>query len=371
VRDLFLSPPFDDADTLAPLVGSLDPSAARPARLDGHGLRRDPFGVAVALAASPGEAVSGRVLPVPDDELARLDFAMAALGAERRPVTVDVDGEARSAEAYAFAGEAPAGAAAGAPEGEERERLAEALVEIMGHFGRRSPAEMPGLLHGIGMRALGRARARHRRVPFVLGTPRSPGDVETLDRDFAYAKYFGLEEHRLRHRRFDGGMSEVVARGVFTSGDAVTVLPFDPRTGAVLMVEQFRTGPHARRDPREWSIETVAGRCDRAEPPEQTARREAQEEAGLELGRMEQIAAYYPSPGIMSEFITAFVAEAELSRAGGVHGLAEEHEDIRTIVVPLADALAAAAAGEVDNAPLLLSLYWLDRNADRLRRAWL
>ncbi len=37
--------------------------------------------------------------------------------------------------------------------------------------------------------------------------------------------------------------------------------------------------------------------------------------------------------------------------------------------MPLADALAAAAAGEINNAPLLLSLYWLDRNAAPPERA--
>jgi nudix-type nucleoside diphosphatase (YffH/AdpP family) len=114
----------------------------------------------------------------------------------------------------------------------------------------------------------------------------------------------------------------------------------------------------------------VAGRCDRTEPLEATVRREAQEEAGLVIGRLERITSYYPSPGIMSEYITAFVAEADLSQAGGVHGLAEEHEDIRSFIVPLEAALAAADAGEVNNAPLLLSLWWLDRHADRLRAEW-
>ena len=76
------------------------------------------------------------------------------------------------------------------------------------------------------------------------------------------------------------------------------------------------------------------------------------------------------SPGIAAEYITAFVAEADLGRAGGTHGLAEEHEDIRVLVVPLEAAMAALAAGEVRNAPLMLSLFWLDRNAARLRAAW-
>jgi ADP-ribose pyrophosphatase len=367
VRDLFLPPPFDAADTLAPLVDAGEP-VLRPARLAGYKLRRDPAGVAVALAARPGEETGGGLVSVSGDALARITFAMAAFGAHLLPVEVMAGGETIPAAACVFAGAVPEGE--GAPTGEDRARLAEALVEIAGHFGRRAPDEMPALLHGIGVRALARARGRRQAVPVVLGTPLRDGDLEPVEREFAYARYFGVEEHLLRHRRFDGTMSAVVARGTFTSGDAVTVLPYDPRADKVLLVEQFRAGPYARRDPRPWSLETIAGRCDRAEPPEETARREAREEAGLALGRVEQIAAYYPSPGTMAEFITAFVGEADLSAAGGVHGLAEEHEDIRAIVVPRAEAMAAVAAGEINNAPLLLSLYWLDANAARLRRAW-
>jgi ADP-ribose pyrophosphatase len=148
------------------------------------------------------------------------------------------------------------------------------------------------------------------------------------------------------------------------------VLPFDPRAGTVLLVEQFRAGPWARRDPQPWILETVAGRCDATEPPEATARREAREEAGLELGRIERIAAFYPSPGIAAEHITAFVAEADLGAAGGLHGLDEEHEDIRAIVVPLEDALEAVETGEINTSPVILSLLWLARNAERLRAAW-
>ena len=137
----------------------------------------------------------------------------------------------------------------------------------------------------------------------------------------------------------------------------------------MLLIEQFRAGPHARRDPRPWCLETVAGRCDALEPPEATARREAREEAGLELGRLERIAAYYPSPGIVAEYITAFVGEADLGGAGGVHGLPEEHEDIRALVVPLEAALAAVATGEINNAPLMLSLYWLGAQCRAARGA--
>jgi nudix-type nucleoside diphosphatase (YffH/AdpP family) len=217
------------------------------------------------------------------------------------------------------------------------------------------------------VRALARSRGPSTATPVALGAGLGAADVDAAERAFAYARYFAIEEHRLTHRRFDGGTSDLLERAVFTSGDAVTVLPYDPRRNAVLLIEQFRSGPWARRDPRPWCLETIAGRCDRIEPPEATARREAREEAGLELGRLERIAGFYPSPAIIAEYIVSFVGEANLDGAGGTHGLAEEHEDIRAVVVPLADALAAVASGEINTAPLMLSLLWLERNAARFQ----
>jgi hypothetical protein len=85
---------------------------------------------------------------------------------------------------------------------------------------------------------------------------------------------------------------------------------------------------------------------------------------------MAQVAAYYPSPGILSEFITSFVGEAELSGAGGIHGMPGENEDIRAFTVPLDEALAGIASGEVNNGPLVLSLLWLAGARAQLRVAW-
>jgi ADP-ribose pyrophosphatase len=363
LTDIFLPPPFDSPAILAAIVGKPLPPLRR-ASLPDHAVRADPAGLGIGLAPLPGASVDGARLGVVPEALARLDFAMAALGLKREPVAALGD----RAEAYRFPPPAP-GAPAPAS-AEHLARLAETLTEVMGHYGRRPAEEMPALLHGIAIRALSRSRGPATGAPVVLGAGLGAADVSLAERAFTYARHFAIEEHRLRHRRFDGGASDLIDRAVFTSGDAVTVLPYDPRRDLVLLIEQFRAGPWARRDPRPWCLETVAGRCDQIEPPEATARREAREEAGLELGRLERIAGFYPSPAIMAEYIVAFVGEADLDGAGGTHGLAEEHEDIRALVVPLADALAAVASGEIDTAPLMLSLLWLERNAPRLREAW-
>ena len=56
-----------------------------------------------------------------------------------------------------------------------------------------------------------------------------------------YQGFFSVEEYDLSYKKFDGSHSEVVTRGALISSDAVIVLPYDPVSDRVLLVEQFRT----------------------------------------------------------------------------------------------------------------------------------
>lgn len=373
---LFLHPPFDRAEFLERVLGpARSERTLRAAAVPGLRLAADAGLERVALVDDPKAKTRGALLAPGEGERERLDYLMAVLGALPVPAAAEPDdgGTAVPALAYRFASRpVPEGGWPDCNVDERVARFGEMLPEMMGHLSTRSAAEVAGLLPGIAIRALARSRGPASVKPLGLGAGLTAGDVERMEREFSYARYFAMEEHRLRHRRFDGTMSAPLDRAVFTSGDAVTVLPYDPRARTVLLIEQFRAGPNARRDPRPWCLETVAGRCDRAgETLEATARREAREEAGLELGRLELVSAYYPSPGIVAEHLTAFVAEADLSRAGGAtHGLDEEHENIRTLVVPLEAALAAVDSGEINTGPLMISLLWLERHAARLRALW-
>jgi nudix-type nucleoside diphosphatase (YffH/AdpP family) len=196
------------------------------------------------------------------------------------------------------------------------------------------------------------------------------GDVEEARMRQPYASYFAVEEFDLRFRRFDGRMSEELTRAVFISGDAAVVLPYDPRRDRVLVIEQWRAGPHARGDREPWLIEAVAGRIDGGETPEQAARREAREEAGLEVGDLHAAGDYYPSPAAKGEYIYSFVGIADLpDDAAGLGGLPGEGEDIRAHVISFGRLLDLVASGEINNAPLVILAYWLDRNRPGLRAA--
>jgi len=197
---------------------------------------------------------------------------------------------------------------------------------------------------------------------------RAERDVEVLRERHPYTEYFALADHDLRFRRFDGTMSAPVRRAGFIGGDAATVLPYDPHIDAVLVIEQFRAGPYMRGDPRPWTLEPIAGRIDPGESIEATLRREAWEEAGLEIARVHHVADYYPSPGAVSEFVYSYVAEADLAGRGGeIGGVDHEDEDIHSHVLPFETLMNLVSSGEVGTAPLVLSAFWLAANRDRLR----
>lgn len=238
--------------------------------------------------------------------------------------------------------------------------------EITGLFGQADPMALFARRQAISVRAASRLRGG--AGPTTLRKTALSGDVVTASLRQPYAKFFAMEEYDVAWRRFDGTMTPPATRAAFVSGDAVTVLPYDPQRDRVLLVEQFRAGPHARGDTQPWQLEAIAGRIDPGETPEQAARREAVEEAGLALGPLLPVAGYYPSPGILTEYLYSYVAITDLpDGAAGVFGLEAEQEDIRGHLISFDRLMGLVASGEIANAPLILTALWLARERPELR----
>lgn len=195
-------------------------------------------------------------------------------------------------------------------------------------------------------------------------------DVEIQEHRVAFQGHYRIEQFTLRHRTFSGGWSKTLQREMLERGTAAALLPYDPRADAVVLLEQFRIGPFGQGD-APWITEIVAGLVDPGETPEEVARREAKEEAGLAVGRMAPVAAYYPSPGVSSEFVTLFCGEVDSRQAPEIGGLVEEGEDIRISVWPFADILIGLKSGRFRNAITLIALQWLALNRERIRHSWL
>ncbi len=323
----------------------------------------------LALIVSQPEAQAQGVLlrGLSETDLARLDFYADSLGFLARGMGVLLPEGPVSAQVYfAEIGRWTPGDAWSLPDWQARfgAEVVATARDVMALYGVK-PAQ--AVLARYGM-MLVRGAARVRAALAAPMTRRFAGDVQVVALREPYARFFAVEEHDLRFRRFDGTYSPQVTRAAFISGDAVTVLPYDPLRDRVLLVEQFRAGPFARGDAQPWQLEAVAGRIDPGETPEDAARREAVEEAGLVLDALLPVAQYYPSPGICAEYLYSYVAITDLpDDAAGVFGVEGEAEDIRGHLIGFDDLMALVASGEVANAPLILTAYWLAQNRARLR----
>lgn len=192
---------------------------------------------------------------------------------------------------------------------------------------------------------------------------------ELVAREVAYEGFFRLVRYRVRHTLFEGGWSGELQREVFERGHAAAVLPYDPERDRVALVEQFRVGAlEAPGGP--WLLELVAGIVEAGETAAEVVRREALEEAGCAVTEVERICEYLVSPGGTTERTTLFVGRADLGEVSGVHGRADEHEDILVHVVDAATAIAMADDGRVNNAMGQIGLQWLARHREGLRRRW-
>jgi ADP-ribose pyrophosphatase len=193
--------------------------------------------------------------------------------------------------------------------------------------------------------------------------------VVVLEQTVAFDGFFKVVRYRLRHQQFAGGMGAELVREVLERGHAVVVLPFDPRRDQVVLIEQFRIGAlGVVADP--WLVEPVAGIIEPGEPAPEVARREALEEAGLELLDLVPACSYFASPGGSTETCQVFIGRVDAGGAGGIFGLAHEGEDIRVQVVPLDEALSWLDNGRIHAAPTIVALQWLALHRAEIAERW-
>ncbi len=183
-----------------------------------------------------------------------------------------------------------------------------------------------------------------------------------------FEKYFKLDQYSLSHELFEGGNSPVITREIFERGVVVAVLPFDPNRRKVVLIEQFRAGAIA--DPENpWLVECVAGVIESGESEEDVALRECVEETGCPIRNLEVISRYYVSPGGTSEYCSLFCGQVDSEGVDGIHGLADEHEDIRVLVVDTEEAYAWVGDGRIRSSATIIALLWLQLNEERLVRS--
>jgi ADP-ribose pyrophosphatase len=170
---------------------------------------------------------------------------------------------------------------------------------------------------------------------------------------------FKVEEAYLRYEKFNGEMSGTVRRISLERGDSVSILIYNTITNNIILISQFRYPSY--KSGHGWLIETIAGIVDSNETPEEAARREVEEETGLEITKLEHITTFFPSPGGSSERIFLYYSEVSMDPDSyeKTGGLLCEGEDIKSYEITLEVALEKIKSGEIMDAKTILGIYWL------------
>lgn len=130
---------------------------------------------------------------------------------------------------------------------------------------------------------------------------------------------------------------------------SAAVLPIvEPPGGAeeVLLLRQYRYATGG------WLLEIPAGRLDPGESAADCARRELAEETGWAAGEIEPLGELWPSPGFLDERLALFVARRLTPAAQSL----EDDELLSIERLPLADAVARAAGGQIEDAKTVCAL---------------
>lgn len=149
------------------------------------------------------------------------------------------------------------------------------------------------------------------------------------------------------------GEGEEAERELVDPPSGAAVLAYDPGRRVAMLVSELR--PPVLIAGEDKLLEVIAGAVDDGGKPLDCARREAMEEAGLQLGELVPVATIWVSPAFSTERVSLFLATYSAGdRVGEGGGLAEEQEHIRMREVGLRELGARARAGELPDAKTLI-----------------
>lgn len=193
-------------------------------------------------------------------------------------------------------------------------------------------------------------------------------EFKLLASEPVYSGFLNISKYRLEHESYHGGWCREIVRERIERLSAVSVLLYDPDRDKVVMVEQFRIGA-LEASSGAWLLETVGGYRPPDEDPETVARWEAKEEAGCDLLALKQIGTFFVSPGTSSEEIALYCGLVDSRQAGGIHGLEEEGEETRVLVMDLDEAVNALF-GRINSTSSIIAVQWLRQNHKHLKKDW-
>ncbi|WP_333606704.1 NUDIX domain-containing protein [Arsukibacterium sp.] len=194
--------------------------------------------------------------------------------------------------------------------------------------------------------------------------------VKIIDQSTVFQGFFRIEQLTIQHPLFAGGYSAAFSRELLERGHAAVVLPYNPHTDELVLIEQFRIGALDNSGRSPWLLEAIAGMIEPASTAEATALREAEEEAGIRLDELWPMLSYLSSPGGTTERVQVFLGRLTQPVSPGIFGLTTEHEDIKVHLLKRETAMQLLQQQHIDNAATVIALQWLALHLPQVQAKW-
>ncbi len=182
--------------------------------------------------------------------------------------------------------------------------------------------------------------------------------VRNLKTQVLSDNWYTLRKVTFEYQKKDGNW-EVQNREAYDRGNGATVMLYNRTKQTVILISQFRMPTYLNGNESGMLIESCAGLLD-GDDPETCVIKEAEEESGFKVSKVEKIFESYMSPGAVTEIIHFYIAEYhENDKVSSGGGLIEEQEDITVLEVSFEKAMSMISTGEIKDAKTIMLLQYL------------
>ncbi|CFR15178.1 MULTISPECIES: GDP-mannose pyrophosphatase NudK [Yersinia] len=179
--------------------------------------------------------------------------------------------------------------------------------------------------------------------------------IDNIQSEVLSKNWFKLHKYTFDLITEDGSRVHQV-REVYDRGNGATILLYNREKGTVLLINQFRMPTYVNGNPTGMLLETCAGLLD-DDSPEECIRREAMEETGYQIDKVQKLFEAYMSPGGVTEIIHFFAAEYHPDQKI-TDDLGVEDEVIDLVELPFTEALAMVADGRIKDGKTIMLLQY-------------
>lgn len=157
----------------------------------------------------------------------------------------------------------------------------------------------------------------------------------------------------------ENGDTETQSREAYDRGNGAVVLLYNTHSKNVILTKQFRLPTYINGNTTGMLIEACAGLLDN-DNPEDCVKREAEEETGYKISKVEKIFEAYMSPGSVTEILHFFIAEySDDMKINDGGGLEDEGENIEVLQLPFDETFSMIDNGEIKDAKTIMLLQHL------------